>query len=767
MEYLSGARRSIFRLLIAIAMGLAWPAIAKDALPVTYPYIWDRYDQYDLPQRSINAIVQTRDGYLWLGTNSGLLRFDGNVMAPEGQAPEDADSSGLPSNRITALHEDEQGRLWIGTENAGVLFRHQGRLVHLDVCGKRCQVNSIVGDAKGRIWVASSKTIYMLKGRSIQTTWTPPSRNGWIGAMEMGPEGTPYVRWEGGVGALVEGKLVPVPLPAGVERITSLAVTTGHVWITSSQGLFAYATSTRSWKRLTDNGGATIRSFSGDAGRLLASLPEGVFFVDERSLAMTRAVDVPGLEILSVARDDEGNHWIGTSQDGLWRLSESGIGLLQDAANGFDPPGKAVVEDAAGGFWFGLRCRGLRSVEPGRIWAEPQPICVNGLLADGDRLWVTTDEEKIYRVEAHRMTLAAHWTDAYPLRLWRSADGAYWVVKGMNLHALHVAEDGKPTLGPAVQAVAGLNIAKLRDAADGGIWLMTDRGVLRLQAGRIVERLAEDDRVAVLARDIVEDRDGTRWIATYYGAGLLRVGPQGTEVIDESKGLRDTALSCLFLDRADNLWAIGNRGVSVLLRGRAEAGEYTWVYFDESDGLRPAEVNGGLQSACLQDTAGRIWISLIRGFAVLDPERLLMKERKRLRTYIDTVRVEGEVRGIHMPLLLDTDDRSVEVDFTAINYSHPDRVEFRYRVNADQDGWIEVGSSRKLVLAEVAWGTTLLEVQSRVAGGRWSLPAHLIIEKKRPWFNHPALWAAFVAACLALLIWPTRDRPALLARPPQ
>lgn len=761
------------RLLYTFFAGLA---LAVQAAPVTgvlgkaEPVYIDSYRNFGidqgLPQASVNALLQGRDGYLWIGTFGGLVRFDGDSFKTFHASP-----GGLVSNRIMSLYEDRRGRLWIGTEEAGIALYESGRFRSLDVCGGTCQVNAIRASADGRkLWVVGPQGVFEIDPETLQYRVRHSVFNA-FGYIEPMPDGNTYVSGDGGLARIEADGLVAMPLPDGSTR-ARLAGRGRYLWlITEHWRLYRYDTIDRGWTMVRTGVSPNLGFTASSDGRLLISdwLAGGNWWLhDDGSTTPLPAIpaSVPAQRAYV---DHEGNLWIGNSTQGLWRIRASHVGLMQSADARMTAPGRAVVEDGEGGFWFGMACDGLRHwgrdgvVRTVRLENTLGTECVQSLLMDDKRrLWIGTWQGTLGRLEDGRLTLARKWPQGAALNVWRNPeDGTYWVARLRDTWRLQVDTKGEIVDARPIPALDGMAIAFMAPARKGGTWFVGDQGAYRMVEGRIVEQWRQQDGIGTrFLRWLYEDPDGsTLWIGSY-GGGLIRIRDGKVHRYDTSSGLFDDAVSCILPDADGRLWLGGNRGVSVLLDRDIRSRGPELITLSSSNGLIPPEMNGGTASSCLRDNRGRLWFALIKGFAMIDPTRFDSRAGPPPIMHIERLSVGGrELDPLH-PAQLGPKAVNLEIGYTAIGFASPERLRFRYRlVSAGSDSdWLDAGDRRNVLLPALPWGKFAIEVQARQLGGAWSEPVAIRLNHPLPWYRRQWIWLVVSLACLLALLWATRDR---------
>lgn len=768
---------ALLKMLHAMFVGLAFMAQASaetGASGKAEPVYIDSYRNYGidqgLPQASVNALLQGRDGYLWIGTFGGLVRFDGDAFKTFHASP-----GGLVSNRILSLHEDHRGRLWIGTEGGGIALYESGRFRPLDFCGGTCQINAIRPSADGRrLWAVGPQGVFEFDPETLRHKVRHAVFDAFGMVVPMS-DGYAYVAGNHGLARIDEDALTTIPLPAGRMPVASLAGKGRYLWlITSDWRLYRYDTIDRAWTMVRAGISPDLRFATSNDGRILLSdwRRGGIRLLHDDGNTTPLGGAAAGIQARQAYTDHEGNLWIGSDTQGLWRVRTSSIGLMQSADARMDAPGYAVVEDGEGGLWFAVACGGLRHwsrdgvVRTVRLEDTLSTDCVRSLAVDDKRrLWIGTWQGTLGRLENGRLTLARAWPGESALNVWRNPrDGTYWAGTLRGMWRLRVDAKGEVNDAQPVPALDGMVIGFMAPARKGGTWFVGDRGAYRLMDGRIVERWRQQEGVGSrFLRWLYEDPDGAAlWIGSY-GDGLFRIRGGEVRHYDTASGLFDNAVSCILPDADGRLWLGGNRGISVLLNRDIGGQGPELITLSTSDGLIPPEMNGGSVASCLRDSRGWLWFAMIKGFAMVDPTRFSDRARSPI-VHIERLRVAGRDLDPLQPPRLDPKAGNVEIGYTAIGFASPERLRFRYRlVPEGGDGeWLDAGERRNVLLPTVPWGRFAFQVQARQLGGAWSQPLAIRLDHPLPWYRRQWIWLVVSLGCLLALLWATRDTGSVL-----
>jgi ligand-binding sensor domain-containing protein len=760
--------------LMALAIGMltpwasawAWSVASLDSRSGVRAFTSDD----GLPPSGVNAVVQTRDGYLWIGTFGGLARFDGLTFTIfRGQSalpvsdPEGGQYAGPASDRILALHEDDEGRLWIGTEDAGLSVFERGAFRHLSACGGICQVNDILPGPDKALWIATSTGLLKLDPDSQRGAWIQRSEGSGYARLARDGQGRLYVGGYGGFQLVAGHKLQSIPLPGGDKRILLLKSSGDDLLVGTERELYRYDPVGRRWR---PTGVRRPMYAARDAdGQWWVSMASGQLMHEDGAGAWR---DVPELSIgiTSLAWDDEGNLWVGSGSKGLLRVRKPLFGLLATPRLQANVAGRAVIADGHGGLWFGTNCGpllhqrddGVMRTLPIKPAAEND--CVNSLLLDRQgTLWAGTAAGDLVRIARGGPKHIATWSMGTPLNIWQGDDGRYLVSSGHSTFELEIDANEHIVSRRRIEALEGMNINSVVAAANGGRWFVGDRGVLRLVDDKVVERWTPREGLSSrFARALYrDDKTGALWVGTY-GGGLNRIQNGRVHRYDSHNGLTDDTVSCILADDRGRLWLAGNRGVTLLPVPQEAGAEIESIGYSTGDGLIPAEINGGVPSACHRDTQGRFWFSLVEGFAAIDPANVPQIRAVSLRPHIEDVSVAGRTQDVvGSTLTLKSFARNLEIHYAAINLSRPQETRFRFRLSGFDKDWVEAGQNRSILYPSIPWGEHLFEVQARTVGGPWSqVPARLRILHPQPWYQRPWLWMLATSMGLLLLMGGTR-----------
>jgi signal transduction histidine kinase/ligand-binding sensor domain-containing protein len=708
---------------LALLPSLAWNASAQR-----------RFDSWTtengLPQNSVNDILQSRDGYLWLATFGGLVRFDGVRFVIF-----DRSTPGIESQRITALHQHRNGALWAASED-GMLIRYEhGRFTTFSSRDGLPHAGAvrIEEDDEGGLWVTWIGRITRFDGQRFETFG--PER--FANRVAIPPWARYYDAWwtqdADGLHALVKGEVRTFSNELVGQNVRHVTPDRrGNLWIvTRNAGVIrASGDRIRRFTRLdglpSDHpGGPFAEGPDGD----LWVLDNGVLYRVLRGNA--EPVTLPGAPTFgwkSFCVDDEGSTWLGSTATGLHRVVDATIAVHSETDAFSLKAVYSILEDRTGAIWIN-NIGGLKRYAKGRWTAlsSPRivdPDAVRSIYEDKvGRLWVGTSRA-VGIIDGGRYRRYA--ADSPFLNDWISAivedrSGAFWFAAGSGLIR---SADGHLTKYTTRDGLSHDRVISLFEDRSGVLWIGTFQGLTRLEAGIFQAYRETDGFIGNAVRAFHEDADGFLWVGTYDG-GLYRVARGRLTRFTRNEGLHDNGVFQILEDAKGFFWMGSNRGISRVSRqelndvaeGRRRS--VTAVTFGTADGLSTVEVNGGAQPSGLVASDGRLWFPTMGGVAVIDPTAF--EERsKPPPAILEEVRIDGEAADFSAGVTVPARGRAFEIRFTAPSFVKPAQVRFRYRLIGLDERWTDTGDRRSLTFHGLGPGPYRFELMVASHDGVWS-----------------------------------------------
>ena len=681
-------------ILLLLTQAVSRPAFALDPDKEFQNLVSDSWSiEQGLPQISVMAITQDARGYLWVGTQAGLARFDGHRFTSH--TPENTPN--LPGAYINALVTDAQGRVWIGSYK-GLAVWEQGRFSSLPLVenGVLTSPNIVaLATSDRRLIAAAGQSVYAVTGKSLALLMSLPRS---VHSLMLHEDEL----WVGSVGGVyrqspgAELEFLPLPKAASSAEVTSLvSASGGEIWAGSSAGLFRWDQDR--WRRY--EGGAGLGQIPIEA--MLEDSDGNLWVAEMAHLSRLRNGELKervvqsgtALALRSLFQDREGNLWLGSQWSGLTRLRNGWTRRYSLAAGLATPLLWSLAAGEDGKIWVGsddglsLFDRGRFSqIVPGKDLPHPHAYT---LLVEDQRVWIGTrgglaiwDQGKLEQ-PARFESMAALQVNG----ILRDRSGTLWVATTGGLF-----RDGPERLSryAATEGLTDPRVRFLLETRGGRLLLGSQSGLYEFIDNRIKpfhpsEGLPAGRDITVLHElpngDLVA---GTLSEETY----LLR-NNRWTR-FDQQRGMPNNAAFFIFHDE-QYLWVGGIRGIErvpladlyAVADGKAErvAGE---MLLNERGDYRGGQkgfcCNGAGNAKGLQRGA-ELWAPTRDGLVVLETNNVRFPSRPPT-TLIERVRVDGEWRPVLANQRLDLSDnqRDLAFEFTAISFHEPKSVSFRYRL---------------------------------------------------------------------------------------
>lgn len=708
---------------------IATSASRDEAAPHVADYVLSTLSiDAGLPHPSVTAALQTHDGYLWVGTQGGLARFDGVRFA----VFQPSNTSGPTSSAVRCLAEDAKGNLWIGTEH-GVFRRQAG---HFDAMGLAdVSISALAVDHAGRVWIGTiGQGVQVWDGRlrrvdpengsptqAVRCLYVDARDRVWIGCQSAGLFYADH-----------DDTIQQLPDARGVLEATEVdsicEQPRGVLWVGSHRrGLFRLTgnelVSVIPGERWADSS-VTCLAPARDGGLWIVAGSVHKISVGER-IQLDPTVPKVEPDIFALCEDHEGNLWLCGKNDGLIRARPLSYRMIS-AKNGLNGSAvKSVAEDLAGNWWLTVQHGGVNRV--GR---------------DGS---VTVFNERQGFPSAESGMICA------------ARDGSVW----FSANSLYRWKDGVCQSYPELHPIHGLF-----EDRDGVIWLGTGAGVLRFEHDRFESVQAGPDRPILYASSFAEDAKGAMYIGSW-NLGLFKVQGSHVQVFNHANGLPTDSVRAVHVDHEGRVWVgMKTRGLAVFENGHwlnpgtiAEAvgGHVFAIAEDDANQLwlgtslgimwapkpellavargekaapkfRVAGANnefdvapawpGGQPNAAVTSDH-RLLFATARGLVVMDPEHLTTNQAPPL-VHVERVLLDQHEVAAIDGLVAPAGTRGVTIEYTALSFAQPSRVFFKYRLEGYDQDWIDAGTQRVITYRSLRADHYVFRVKACNNDGVWN-----------------------------------------------
>ena len=687
-----------------------------------------------LPQGTVRSIIQTRDGFIWFGTEEGLVRYDGARFTVFDRE----NTPAIPHNNVTSLIELDDGSLLIGTFEGMTQLKDGQFSAGAQILAKT-RIQTLFKDRRGGAWIGTADNgIYsIVDGKFRHYTVTEGLSSNSVSSFAEDFEGTIWIGTNAGVNRMMNDRSAFLKKPQGLpsEDITALCVgRDSSIWVGTPKGLVKFR-------------GGTLKIYgkaeglSDNSVQCIAQDPKGDLWIGTEFGGINRlsggkftAVGTKdGLSsnfVFSVMNDREGNVWVGTSSDGINRLWEGNFAHMAGQNGSDEENSDAIYQSREGGVWIGTIGWGAIHVLSNRfdVFNTKNGLPANLIRAivqdKDDAVWLATSSGVVRFKDGKFKTFTGKNGPAYDdvRALLPLPDGSMWI--GTAHGTLSEFKNG------TITSVGNLNLSNTmirtlyRDSS-GSIWIGHNGGMIRWKKNEVTAFNVSEGCPTEPVYAFHEDKDGTMWIGTY-GGGLYRYKNQSFSHISSKSGLFNDAVFQILEDDDRNLWMSCNKGIyraSIEDLNEFADGKKSSVRcmsFGISDGMITSECNGNAQPAGSKTADGRLIFPTTKGIVVIDPGALMtnsipppvvieeaMIDRK---SYVPTLHASAPAgKG------------EVEFQYAGLSYTASEKVQFKYKLVGYDDVWKETSSRRTALYTNIPPGQYNFRVIACNNDGVWNL----------------------------------------------
>jgi ligand-binding sensor domain-containing protein/HPt (histidine-containing phosphotransfer) domain-containing protein len=745
------------------------PAFALDPRKAVTQYVHTVWQvEQGLPANSVNAIAQTPDGYLWLGTHEGLARFDGARFT----AFDAGNTQGIRSNYILALLVDRAGTLWIGAYNGGLTrFKNGTFAAYTPADGLPGNtVSAICDDGAGGLWVGTDGggLSHFQDGKFTTYTTKAGLLSDEITALSVDRLGTLWIGAGAGLNQWTGGRFSAYTTKEGLasNKITSIHEDRqGRLWIGTQGGLNRIEggrITTHAFRRQPADSVNTI-SEDRDGNLWVGTFGGGLFRLKDGEVAgLTTKDGLPHDNITAIFEDHESNLWIGTYGGGVSRLKDEKctvFGLKEGLSNDV---ATTVYEDRAGNVWIGTD-EGLNQLKDGNvtIYTTKNGMSHNGVwsvLEDREgNVWVGTHGH-LNRLKDGRFTVFTE-RDGFRQAVYamcQDREGSVWFGTGGG--GLVRWKDGAFTTYSTTDGLTHTVVLALHQDRAGNLWIGTAGGGLnRWRDGRFTAITTKDGLSSDIVKCIYEDAEGVLWVSTY-GGGLNRLKDGKITTYTTVEGLFDNNIHQILEDGRGFLWMSCNKGIFRVSKQELNdvAGgatrSLTCVSYGTADGMRSRVCNGGDQPAGWKTRDGRLWFPTIKGVVVIDPANI-KTNRLAPPVIIERVVVENAPVELGRRPAFSPGTKRFEFHYTGLSLTAPEKVRFKYRLEGSDPEWIDAGADRVARYTNLPPGAFRFRVMACNNDGLWNEAGASFEFDLQPYFYQTKFFYALGALAVALLGW--------------
>jgi signal transduction histidine kinase/ligand-binding sensor domain-containing protein len=706
------------------------------------------------PGGRVHSIAQSADGYLWIGTEEGLLRFDGKTFT----ILKDPSPNPLALDRVLGLKSDSQGGLWIRLPGPSIVRFRDGAFTAVRLNKLHDPQVTATAQGLGRSILLASQLDGLLSwtGTRLEqliartslpvspiTSITRSENNDiWLGTTDVG-----LVRVRGNIVTPIK-----IGLPA-VKINCLLAKGDDSLYVGTDGGLIRWDGS-----RLTRDGVpnslrtmAILAMTTDRDGNTWIGTNKGLFRLGSQGISSFEQADSEKT-VTALFEDREGDLWAGTS-DGLERIKENAFTRYQYRDHVDHEYGGPVHADSLGRIWTAPVTGGLYYIGDQEI--ENFPLIgldgdeVYSMAGDGDGLWVGRKQGGLtYLPLRGRMRSLLNYThaDGLPLgsiyAVHQNRDKSVWVGT-MNGGVGHF-DHGRWTTYTTVNGLGSNTVFSISEGGDGTMWFSTPSGLTSLKNSQWRTYGVRDKLPSENVYTLFEDGDGVLWIGTLHGLAFIHSG----ELITPA-GL-PPALTMPILgitqDQVRSIWISTEGSVFRLDRAKLLSGlvsQEDWREFGVADGWHGAK--GIRRERSIEtDSSGRVWFSRTNGLWVINPTRFRKTVASTI-VHVDLLSADGVTQDLRSPVPLPSDLKRIVIQYKGLNLSAPDHIHYRFKLDGFDRSWTDVGAIEEAAYTNLGPGTYRFHVMASNADQSWNG-----VDAQLSFSVNPAVWQTswFWISCL-------------------
>lgn len=708
-----------------------------------------------LPQASVHALLQSREGYLWIATEDGAARFDGQSFRVLNQRTVPA----FASDDVCCLAEDQAGDLWFGTPD-GLVRKHgeeYRRFSKQD--GLPSDEILAVAASAGDLLVLTTGGVATWQRDRFERLTTNEVITGLVGTQH----GLVLVSNMGGVYRWKSGQLIVLVPPApGGPAVLGAAIGEHGIWTYgSSFAEFSSPTQKRILRAGVDLPGSRVQALYLDTQeRAWIGTNRGLVSVEAAAGFHVRESEVfRGESILSLCVDREGDLWVGTEASGLHALQPR---KFATAPGSNSEAVTTVARDSRGAMYFGTRDDGLFRAESVAVPIAPNKLTSPVILSlaarrDGD-LWAGTPDGLNHITGAD----VRHWTiaDGLPDNFVRSvipvADGTVWA--GTRFGLVHIDHNAVRTFtrtdGLVSDSIGPLLQMSSKGSGASVLWIGTASGIC--QATNLQFRCLSSpyQGTASIITALGADREDAVWVALH-GHGLALVAKDS--IIPVPISALPSEIVGILADRSGYLWLRSTRGLYRVqindlrgcIRDSSTCSTVKVDSYGRSDGMQSDELAGEGISSEAEGPNGELWFATRRGIAITDSEHLVT-DRVPPRVVITQVHLDGIELPPDVAAEISPGHRQYTFEYAGLSLNNAASTHYRYMLDGFDHGWVDAGTRREAYYTNLPPRQYVFRVIAANSDGVWSNEeATFRFRVLRPWYR--SLWFYVLAVCVAVL----------------
>jgi ligand-binding sensor domain-containing protein/signal transduction histidine kinase len=693
-------------------------------------YIRDQWSaEQGFPGGPVYAIAQTPDGYLWIGTEKGLVRFDGlnfSLLQP-------SESGIFPAGPILGLAVDGEGNLWVRPRGPRLLRYRDGKFsdVLADLKLQESEITAMCVGENGEILFSGLVNGTMrYSGAKFVTLASVTELPKLIISLAEAVDGKVWLGTkDAGLYYLNHGQVSAASTGLPDTKVNSLLANRSEVWIGTDKGVVHWkgmGPSSAEASHVLDDIQGLVMIRDRDSN-IWVGTPNGLTRIDARgNSSFDRRDNSSTGPVTSLFEDREGNLWMGTTR-GIERLRESAFTTYSVAAglpaeiNGpvyVDPEGSAWAAASQGGLYW-LRASRARRVTNAGLDKD----VVYSISGGQDGLWIGRREGLTHLQTKGGSFTTRTYTRADGLAqnavyaVYEDREGTVWA--GTLSGGLSSFRNGSFKTYTTANGLGSNSVASILQTSDGTMWFGTPNGLNEFANGQWRIYTSQNGVPPGTVNCLLQDSTGTLWIGTANGLGFLRSRTIHT-LRDVPESLHEQIFG-IEEDKTGSLWITTSNHVLRVDRdalSRDAVSEADWREYGLADGLGSTQGVKRYKSV-VTDSNGRIWFSMYRGLSVVDPRPMTLTSAPAL-VHVEEISADGRPMNVVQGVRIPAPHQRIILKYVGLSLSTPARVRFKFRLDGFDPGWSEPTAAREAMYTNLDSGSYRFRVIASNSDGVWN-----------------------------------------------
>jgi len=722
-----------------------------------------------LPQTAVNAVAQGADGYVWVGTQGGIGRYDGIrfkiYSSKQGVA--------LKSDYLSDLLWDSRDRMWCGTLGGGLFWIIEGefhQILEGGISFEQGNIRDLYQDRRQQIWIGTDRGLFWYREGEIKRVFPDQIRDS-VRSIAEDRQGNLWIGVYGAGLYEIRGDTLHDHRDQIHSRSIRSVVTgpRGRIWVsTTDRGLFCREP--EGWRQFTTRDGLPINYitalfFDSDGVLWVGTMGKGIGRLINGRFVFNPEINKRVKYVQSIFEDSDGNIWVALYIAGILRITHKEVfpyGVREGLSNDVV---WSVFEDSRENIWVGTN-RGINWIDPSRtriqfldetngLGSSP----VRSITEDrGGDIWAGTDGDGLVKIRGNRVVRKLGIHSGLPSNtvysLYRDSRDQIWIGTASGLCRMSrdrlFVQQNPPGLRNTI-------IRTLGEDADGYIWVGTEgAGLFCIRGDQIDHYTLENGLSDDLITSLYFDRDRTLWIGTLRG-GLNEYREGRFFQYRMEDGLFDNITYSILEDGAENLWMSSNYGIYTLSKQQLRdfsgknRSRLSCTVVGREDGMRNQECNGGCYPAGVRSQDGSLWFPTMEGVVRVDPEGVLKTQKPPPVVLEEFIVDDRRYQRVHFKdriLRLEPGRKRIEFRFTAFHFPAPGKIVFKHQLEGFDEQWVEGGKVRFREYTNIPPGRYRFQVKASVDHQDWSPEGDSLSFAVAPFFTQTVWFYLLMAALL-------------------